>query len=348
MPIYRMAEPGKFRSFEKTPFQDFERKLEDWIEANPQLLFPTERVVFIGRQTTTAFGKQLDLLGMDQSGALLVIELKRGMTPRDVVAQTLEYSAWVDSLELDELDSIAKAYAARSGREVGGVVDLYREGFLGDLGDEASPDSVEEESRVTFNTRQRMVIVAEEFSPEVAQTLHYLRTKLGIDIAGIRFGIHQMDADTLVETEIVVGRELRTAAANKAGSPAAFESPETTKERVTSEFVREQVDGLELWIKSAGLAGTEVRRQSSGSDRTVYSGGRRVFAYYFAAKWVHFFIPSPSPEERAQLSRLDERLNKVLLGPNSAAFNVATSSDMEVVRAVLHGRIALPAVPGAE
>ena len=86
MPIYRMDASGNFVPFEETPFGDFERVLEDWIEANPHLLLDGERMAIIGRQTRTAFGKIADLLGIDETGALVIIELKRGETPREVVA----------------------------------------------------------------------------------------------------------------------------------------------------------------------------------------------------------------------------------------------------------------------
>src|SRR5438132_483968 len=98
MPIYKQDTSGKFVPFEQTPFPDLEKTLEDWIEANPHLLLEGEQIAVFARQPRTKFGKYLDLLAIDKTGATVIIELKRGETPRDVVAQALEYAAWIDSL----------------------------------------------------------------------------------------------------------------------------------------------------------------------------------------------------------------------------------------------------------
>lgn len=52
----------------------------------------------VGRQVTTAFGKLIDLLAVDAEGNLTVVELKRDRTPREVVAQVLDYASWVEVL----------------------------------------------------------------------------------------------------------------------------------------------------------------------------------------------------------------------------------------------------------
>ena len=93
MPIYKQDESGKFVPFEQTPFPDLEKVLEDWIEANPHLVLEGETLAFFARQPRTRFDKYLDLLGLDKTGATVIVELKRGETPRDVAAQTLEDEA---------------------------------------------------------------------------------------------------------------------------------------------------------------------------------------------------------------------------------------------------------------
>ncbi|QOJ19088.1 MAG: DUF91 domain-containing protein [Phycisphaeraceae bacterium] len=54
--------------------------------------------LLIGRQVPTAFGKFIDLLAIDAEGQLIVIELKKNRTPREVVAQLLDYGSWVRNL----------------------------------------------------------------------------------------------------------------------------------------------------------------------------------------------------------------------------------------------------------
>jgi RecB family endonuclease NucS len=51
--------------------------------------------LLIGRQVRTGFDKLIDLLAVDANGTVIVIELKRDKTPRDVVAQAIDYASWI-------------------------------------------------------------------------------------------------------------------------------------------------------------------------------------------------------------------------------------------------------------
>jgi RecB family endonuclease NucS len=46
----------------------------------------------------TAFDTLVDLLAIDANGTVIIIELKRDKTPRDVVAQAIGYASWVVTL----------------------------------------------------------------------------------------------------------------------------------------------------------------------------------------------------------------------------------------------------------
>ena len=73
-----------------------EQLLEDMIVRQPEIL--AEDWLLIGRQVHTSHGGFIDLLAIDNQGSLILIELKREKTPREVVAQALDYASWVLSL----------------------------------------------------------------------------------------------------------------------------------------------------------------------------------------------------------------------------------------------------------
>jgi RecB family endonuclease NucS len=52
-------------------------------------------VLLVGRQVTTASYGRIDLLAIDDEANLVVLELKRNKTPREIVAQALDYASWV-------------------------------------------------------------------------------------------------------------------------------------------------------------------------------------------------------------------------------------------------------------
>ena len=67
---------------------DLEERIENWIARDISVLDPN--LLVIGEQVLTAFGKYIDLLCIDPKGNLVIVELKRDKTPRDVVAQSLD------------------------------------------------------------------------------------------------------------------------------------------------------------------------------------------------------------------------------------------------------------------
>src|SRR4051812_46818855 len=85
-----------------------EKRLEDWI-LNDASLLGMDDMLIIGRQVQTGFGR-IDLLALDSEANCIVLELKRDRTPREVVAQILEYATWVKDLGYDDLARIAQEF----------------------------------------------------------------------------------------------------------------------------------------------------------------------------------------------------------------------------------------------
>ncbi len=78
-----------------------ERLLEDMIVADPRVL--SDEWMLIGRQEDTGFGGRIDLLAIAPDASLVLIEHKRNRTPRDVVAQALDYAGWVEKLRPEDI-----------------------------------------------------------------------------------------------------------------------------------------------------------------------------------------------------------------------------------------------------
>lgn len=85
-----------------------EQLLEEMIIAAPKLL--SDEWMLIGRQEDTGYGGRIDLLAIAPDGSLVLVELKRDRTPRDVVAQALDYAAWVEKLKPEEISAIYRRF----------------------------------------------------------------------------------------------------------------------------------------------------------------------------------------------------------------------------------------------
>src|SRR3970040_2329526 len=86
-----------------------EELLEEMIVAAPRFL--SDEWMLIGRQEDTGFGGRIDLLAIAPDGSLILIELKRDRTPREVVAQALDYAGWVEKLRAEDIAAIYGRFA---------------------------------------------------------------------------------------------------------------------------------------------------------------------------------------------------------------------------------------------
>ena len=184
-----------------------EKRLEDLIEADPSVL--GRPLIIIGRQVPTAHGKFIDLLAMDGDGALHVLELKRDRTPRDVVAQTLDYGSWVQSLDHDDVHGIYADYCAKTGQTEALEV-AFDEAFGATLPDE-------------LNTGHLLTVVAGDLDSESERIVEYLASSYSVPI-NVAFFRYFVDGDReyLARTWLI---DQQQEAGPKAGSTVRSREP---------------------------------------------------------------------------------------------------------------------------
>ena len=132
-----------------------EQRLEDWLVADITPVGPG--LMVIGRQVVTGFGGVMDLLCIDRNGDLVVVELKRGRTPRDVTAQALDYASWVRDLDFDQVKRIADSYLGGSGS----LESAFRERFETELPEQ-------------LNEGHRALVVADVIDSSTVRIVRYL------------------------------------------------------------------------------------------------------------------------------------------------------------------------------
>lgn len=164
MAIWRMTEAGPVSlEFQRL---GMEERLEDMIFADPSLVGLD--LLVVGRQVPTQWGGYIDLLGVDSDGHLHVLELKRDRTPREVVAQILDYASWAQDLTLEE---VSETFAERNEAV---FADAFGERFSIPL-----PD--------VFNPDQRLTIVASELDPASERIIEYLASRYAVPVNAVFF-----------------------------------------------------------------------------------------------------------------------------------------------------------------
>jgi hypothetical protein len=152
-----------------------ESKLEEVLHADIGILDPSLMVV--GRQVPTAYGKFVDLLTIDAQGDLTIVELKRDRTPREVVAQVLDYASWVQDLTYEQVTEI---YAEQHPGE------RFEQAFADRFGADDPPESLNED--------HRLVVVASELDNSTERIIGYLSATYGVPINAVFFR-HFKDGD---------------------------------------------------------------------------------------------------------------------------------------------------------
>lgn len=177
---------------------ELEIHLESWIERSPWAL-AQEPILWIGRQTTALVEEGVifpDLLGVDLVGNLVIVELKKGKAPREVVAQLLEYAAWAHELSDERIHEIAATYFQT------------RDEFQGMDFQDAFSAVFETDEVPVLSQRLRLFVLAEEIPAAVSRVCRFLRTSHGIDVNCIAISTFQTESgEVLVSTEAKVGEE---------------------------------------------------------------------------------------------------------------------------------------------
>jgi hypothetical protein len=177
-----------------------ENELHQFLRRDPSLLGAP--LLVIGSEVVTPYGKRLDLLAVDADGNLHVLELKRDRTPREVVAQLLDYGSWVSTLSRDEVIDIAE-------KELGQPFESAFEDTFG----ASPPDEINGELQLT--------VVASSLDASSERIVTYLRG-FGVPINAVFFTyIEDGDRRYLARSWLAASDEIPTSINAKSASKRA-------------------------------------------------------------------------------------------------------------------------------
>jgi hypothetical protein len=182
-----------------------EAQLESYIESDPAIL--GEAMLVIGRQVPTAHGGFIDLLAIDETAAVHVIELKRDKTPRDVTAQALDYGSWVAALGRAEVLNIFATY--RPGVALEEAFDAQ---FGGNL-----PEDV--------NATQILTIVAASVDAATERIVRFLNEDYGVPINVVFFRHFQDNGSSYLARTWLVEHDAQASSAASSARRAKSREP---------------------------------------------------------------------------------------------------------------------------
>lgn len=159
---------------------DSEDRLEEFLLQDPNVL--GQPLLVIDRQITTPSGNRLDILAIDDSGDLHVVELKRDRSPRDVTAQTIDYASWVRHLDYVEVKALYEKSDEHTDTFEAGFDKVFRPSH------DDTPEGPEE-----VNENHTLTIVSSELDSSTERIIEYLSEEFEVPINAVRFNYYQED-----------------------------------------------------------------------------------------------------------------------------------------------------------
>ncbi len=159
------------KKLEQTTFHNEKLKerydIQEWIEKNSEII--EDNLLIIGKEVVLPSDIRLDLLAIDKKSNLVILELKRDSSGKNVDWQAIKYASYCSNFTNSE---IFRQYAE----------------YLGSTEDEAETkieEFIEGDNFEELNEKQRIILVAKEFHSDVVSSVLWLRD-YGIDISCVK------------------------------------------------------------------------------------------------------------------------------------------------------------------
>lgn len=169
------------------------QNLAKWIELNPSILGEELMIVTTEYDRFDKTNERLDLLSIDKEGNLVIIELKRDDSGKNVDLQAIKYAAYCSTLSLFDLIEMYIRY--QNQKNIVLSQEEARKAILNFIDN----DDFEE-----FNDRPRIILVAKEFRPEVTASVLWLR-KFAIDITCVKWDPYELsDGQMAINSSVLI------------------------------------------------------------------------------------------------------------------------------------------------
>lgn len=240
---------------------DLEERVENWLERDISIL--SNDLMVIGRQVETDFSGVIDLLCLDRSGDVVIVELKRDKTPREVTAQILDYASWVKDLSNEKLTEIADRY-------------------LGDKGplEEAFKSKFGVELPEILNEHHEMLVVSSEIDSSSERIIKYLSDSYGVGInaATFQYFCDEDGKEFLARVFLIepsqVEYSTKTKGTSKRKPPLTYEELQEIAERNgVGEIYQRLVEGLSGHFDRRGTTRSSIAFAGTigESQNTIFS-----------------------------------------------------------------------------
>lgn len=310
MEVYQIESEDLFRLEERE--LSSEKSLENYLIRSDGTEIGGVEVLYVDQQGSPGEGGIFDIIGIDEQGDVVIIELKRGQSPRDIVAQALEYAA---SIRNEDYEQLASRYREFIEDDEASLREKHTEFFDRD----DNPLSERE-----YNTDQRLLLVGGEFSDLSLDMADFLREH-GIDVICVTYSSFTKEEEDLrLLTTESVRRALSEEPASVSGQTSS--SRESTVDIIDGDIVietfkeRNQSDAMETvanyLIKNHDLIGrisipyipgTGTGDRALINDSPTHPDGSEMRAYRELKNGYYILTKLDAPSKRRYLNEITQQ-----------------------------------------
>ncbi len=232
--------------------------IQEWVAANPSIL--GDDLLIIGKEFSgfDRTSERLDLLAVDLTGRLVVIELKRDDSGTDAHWQAVKYASYFQQASTNKIIGMAAEYGGES--EEDAANRLLQHLGADDLN--------------ALNNDQRIILASHRFAPEVTSAALWLNKKAADLITCIRLTPYQdtqagslyVQATTIIPVPGVEGYLVDVGPS--AGAERGRGSSGTFGARLAATFTRNRNDEVSEFVKKVGRLAIDVLPDETRPDRT--------------------------------------------------------------------------------
>jgi hypothetical protein len=170
--------------------------LEKWLKTNPKIL--GDNILIFGEQVWTKSGP-LDYIGIDNSGNLVIVELKRDKLARDVLAQAIDYASDVANWDIEQINEICRSFSGNSLEDY--ITDHFENVELDDL---------------VINKAQRLLLVGFSIDEALSRMIEWLSSKYDVGINAIILNyVKTSSGNELLSRTVIIPEEVEVEKTNK-------------------------------------------------------------------------------------------------------------------------------------
>jgi phage gp36-like protein len=223
--------------------EHLESELESWIVECPNIL--GEDLLIIAKQKEVQSVGRLDLLAIQPDGGLVIVELKRGMAPREAVAQALDYASWLDKITEGELLEIAESH------------------LKGPL-DEAFVDRFGKDMPAINPHNHRILLVGSALDAAAERIINYLAQRYSVNLNAVFFRYAKLSTgQEILARSVLVAESVLQSATTSRREPSVSELLATA----TARQVLPMVEAFRALGKDDKYASEQTANAYEGSFR---------------------------------------------------------------------------------